>query len=77
MTTAGTVDQQDALARAPSPCINVCRMDEASGWCEGCLRTINEIGNWSIYDDAEKRAVWDAIDDRHAQWMAQNRRAAT
>jgi predicted Fe-S protein YdhL (DUF1289 family) len=76
MTTAGTVDQQDAVAPVPSPCINVCRMDEASGWCEGCLRTIDEIACWSTYDDVAKSAVWDALDHRHAQWMAQNRRAA-
>ena len=76
MTTAGTVGQQDEVAPVPSPCINVCRMDEASGWCEGCLRTIDEIASWSAYDDATRRAVWDALDDRHAQWMAQNRRAA-
>jgi uncharacterized protein len=51
-------------------------MDEASGWCEGCLRTIDEIACWSTYDDVTKSAVWDALDHRHAQWMAQNRQAA-
>jgi uncharacterized protein len=76
MTTVGTVDQQDAVAPVPSPCINVCRMDEASGWCEGCLRTIDEIACWSTYDDVTKSAVWDALDHRHAQWMAQNRQTA-
>jgi uncharacterized protein len=54
----------------PSPCINVCRMHEASGLCEGCLRTIDEIASWSVFDDEEKRAVWDAIEIRHAQWLA-------
>ena len=55
--------------QTPSPCINVCRMHEASGLCEGCLRTIDEIAAWSALDDAAKRAVWDAIETRHAQWM--------
>ncbi|MGA1318970.1 MAG: DUF1289 domain-containing protein, partial [Rubrivivax sp.] len=27
----------------PSPCINVCRIEPASGWCEGCARTLEEI----------------------------------
>jgi predicted Fe-S protein YdhL (DUF1289 family) len=54
-----------------SPCINICRMDARSGLCEGCLRTIDEIASWSTLDDAAKRAVWDAIDVRHAQWLAQ------
>ncbi|WP_144157865.1 DUF1289 domain-containing protein [Paraburkholderia sp. BCC1885] len=64
---------QDAQVRVPSPCINVCRMDKASGWCEGCLRTIDEIRGWSSYDDTTKRAVWDTLDARHKQWMAQDR----
>jgi predicted Fe-S protein YdhL (DUF1289 family) len=48
-------------------------MDKASGWCEGCLRTIDEIRGWSAYDDAQKRAVWDTLDARHTQWMAQSK----
>jgi uncharacterized protein len=41
-----------------SPCINVCRMDAATGWCEGCLRTIDEIAAWSMLDDEAKREIW-------------------
>jgi uncharacterized protein len=54
----------------PSPCISVCRMDASTGWCEGCLRTIDEIAGWSTFDDEAKRAVWDAIEVRHAALMA-------
>jgi len=54
----------------PSPCINVCRMDASSGWCEGCLRTIDEIAGWSLYADDEKRAVWDALEARRAELIA-------
>jgi uncharacterized protein len=60
-----------ASSTPPSPCINICRMHEPSGLCEGCLRTIDEIASWSTMDDAAKRAVWDAIEERHAQWLAQ------
>jgi predicted Fe-S protein YdhL (DUF1289 family) len=42
----------------PSPCVNVCRMNEAKGVCEGCWRTLDEIAVWSLLDEAEKRAVW-------------------
>ena len=45
-------------APVPSPCINVCRMDAATGYCEGCLRTIGEIAAWSQADDAERRRIW-------------------
>ena len=39
----------------PSPCINVCRIDAASGLCVGCARTLDEIAAWSSLDDAGKR----------------------
>ncbi len=51
------IDHAATGGGVPSPCINVCRMDASSGWCEGCLRTIDEIAGWSLYDDDEKRAV--------------------
>ena len=54
----------------PSPCINVCRMDDATGWCEGCLRTIDEIAAWGTMDDDDKRAVWRALDQRRERWQA-------
>jgi uncharacterized protein len=47
--------------RVPSPCISICRMNDATGLCEGCLRTIDEIAAWSVLDDEARRAVWDAI----------------
>lgn len=57
----------DALATRyapPSPCISVCQMDPQTGWCLGCLRTIEEIGAWSGNSDSDKRQVWQHISDR-------------
>jgi uncharacterized protein len=51
----------------PSPCISVCRMDEHSGWCEGCLRTIDEIAAWSTLGEGAKRVVWKQLGLRRAQ----------
>ena len=48
----------------PSPCISVCLLDEASGLCEGCLRTLDEIAQWGVMDCAQQRAVWAAIEQR-------------
>ena len=42
----------------PSPCINVCRIDDATGLCVGCLRTLSEIAAWSVLSDNERRDVW-------------------
>jgi predicted Fe-S protein YdhL (DUF1289 family) len=47
-----------------SPCINICRMSPATGLCEGCLRTLDEIAAWSRLDDDAKRAVWLQLDQR-------------
>lgn len=40
-----------------SPCVSVCRMSAATGYCEGCLRTLDEIAQWSQLDDDQRRAV--------------------
>ena len=45
----------------PSPCVSVCRMDAATGLCEGCCRTLDEIAAWSQLDATAKRAVWRRI----------------
>jgi uncharacterized protein len=39
--------------RPPSPCINVCSLDER-GLCVGCLRSGAEIGRWMSMSAAEQ-----------------------
>lgn len=55
-----------SASAVPSPCVAICRMDEATGWCVGCQRTLDEIAAWSLFDDEEKRQVWRAIEERRA-----------
>lgn len=52
----------------PSPCINICRMHPATQWCEGCLRTLDEITLWSRLDDAGKAAVCAQLEQRRVVW---------
>jgi hypothetical protein len=40
-----------------SPCILVCSIDMTTGYCFGCGRTRNEIGNWTLYSDAERSDI--------------------
>lgn len=63
----------DAVA---SPCINVCRMDEASGWCVGCLRNLDEIALWSVLDDEDKRHVLAQLPQRRLQARRQRQAGA-
>jgi predicted Fe-S protein YdhL (DUF1289 family) len=61
------VRARQALSTAhgvPSPCQSICRMDAATGLCEGCLRTLDEIAAWSSMDDEAKRALWRLIETR-------------
>jgi len=57
----------------PSPCINICRMDEATGWCAGCLRALDEIALWSRLSEPAKQAVWDELAQRRVLWLQQGR----
>lgn len=41
-----------------SPCVSICRIDPQTGYCEGCLRTIDEIAAWGAMGSAERQAVW-------------------
>ncbi len=49
-----------------SPCINLCRMNPATGFCDGCQRSIDEIVAWTRLDDAGKRAVLAQLPARRA-----------
>lgn len=61
----------------PSPCNNVCRIDPQSGWCEGCLRTIDEVAEWGSLPDDGKRAVWRRLASRSEAILAAVVGAAT
>ncbi len=54
------------LGPVASPCVNVCRMDAATGWCVGCTRTIQEITAWARLGDETKRRVIAALAERRA-----------
>ncbi len=50
----------------PSPCVSVCRMDLQRTYCEGCLRSIDEIRVWRASTDLEKKTIWARIAERAA-----------
>ncbi len=49
-----------------SPCILVCSIDLATGYCFGCGRTREEIGAWMSYSREERRTVMAALPARLA-----------
>lgn len=51
-------------ASVPSPCIDLCRMNRETGFCEGCWRTMDEIAAWGMASERDKREVWVRITQR-------------
>ena len=49
-----------------SPCIGICRIDDFSGMCEGCGRTMEEISGWPSASEAEKQTTLAIVDERIA-----------
>ena len=49
-----------------SPCVNICQMDEISGLCRGCFRTLDEIHSWRRSAVGDKLAIPSAVHRRGA-----------
>ena len=47
-----------------SPCIGVCAVSEASGYCQGCYRTIEEIRGWWDMTSEQQRDLLAALEQR-------------
>lgn len=43
--------------RVPSPCVGICRLDDAGERCVGCLRTLSEVTAWGRLDPGERASV--------------------
>lgn len=52
------------LNEIASPCIGVCTMSEATGYCQGCYRTMDEIRDWWDMTSEQKRDVLSVLDQR-------------
>jgi uncharacterized protein len=55
-----------AESEIQSPCIGVCSMDDSTGFCLGCYRTMDEIQAWWDLDDVQKLAIVDLASEREA-----------
>jgi len=52
--------------KSKSPCIDICKIDQATGFCKGCLRTKQEIKNWKGFSKSERRDITGMIAHRKA-----------
>lgn len=51
------------MPEVPSPCVRNCCLD-GDDICLGCFRTMEEIIQWGLVDDDEKRKIMVKIDER-------------
>lgn len=56
-----------------SPCIGICKLDDATGYCLGCGRTGTEIGDWISMSEDQRDAVWQQLPKRLATLSARVR----
>ncbi|HVZ03998.1 DUF1289 domain-containing protein [Hyphomicrobium sp.] len=49
-----------------SPCVGICQVDEATGFCIGCGRSRSEIGDWISMTESQRDEVWAKLPKRLA-----------
>ena len=53
--------------RVKSPCVDVCVMDEDSGYCLGCKRSLDEIAGWATASDPERTHILSLLPTREVR----------
>ena len=63
------------MSRSPikTPCVKVCFVDPSAGICVGCFRTLEELGCWSRYSDAEREVIMAALPGRETAYQARRK----
>ena len=54
-----------------SPCVRTCVVDQVSGFCRGCGRTLREISYWTRYTREERRHILETLPARCAGFAYQ------
>jgi predicted Fe-S protein YdhL (DUF1289 family) len=47
-----------------TPCVHVCAIDSATGFCTGCGRNLQEIAGWMAYSDGERLRITAVLPSR-------------
>jgi uncharacterized protein len=47
-----------------SPCVRECVIDQQTGYCRGCYRTLDEISFWASYTAEERRYLMERLPAR-------------
>lgn len=60
-----------------TPCVNICVIDAATGFCAGCGRTGAEIGAWIGMQPAQRREIMALLPARLARIVSRDARCLT
>lgn len=44
-----------------SPCVAVCSINQASGYCDGCGRSLDEIAGWGAMKAVQRQEIMDRL----------------
>jgi predicted Fe-S protein YdhL (DUF1289 family) len=64
------------MAAIETPCEKICIVDDASGLCRGCGRSLGEVERWTAYSDDERSRIMSELPCR-LEAMRTRRAAAT
>jgi predicted Fe-S protein YdhL (DUF1289 family) len=67
VSTPENTDHIWTRAEIESPCIKICVIEPKSRLCTGCLRSIDEIGAWSMMSAEVRQAIMAELPTRAGQ----------
>ena len=62
------------MKNLPSPCISICKLNQSTGYCDGCFRTEDEIALWSSMSEEDKLSMLNILRQRQGIKRRVNRR---
>ncbi len=62
------------MTETSSPCVLICSIDDKTGYCFGCGRTGEEIGDWMNYSEKLRLSIMSSLEQRMATITRKPRR---
>ena len=62
------------MKNLPSPCISICKLNQSTGYCDGCFRTEDEIALWPSMSEEDKLNMLNILRQRQGIKRRVNRR---
>ena len=52
------------MTEVPSPCVDICDVDESCKYCIGCGRSLDEISAWLSINNEQRQAIVEQLPER-------------